>query len=42
MEAKEKQQHNFTILESRGKSLENFTFDLDVPKSILLGEDEKQ
>ena len=39
---KKKKKHNFTILESRGKSLENFTFDLDIPKSILLGEDEEQ
>ena len=35
-------QYIFTILGSSGKPLENFTFYLDVPKSILLGEDEEQ
>ena len=30
----------FTNLRSRDKALETFTFDLDVPKLILLGEDE--
>lgn len=30
----------FNILGSKGKSLENFTFDFDVPKSILLSKDE--
>ena len=38
----EKKKSNFNILGSRGKSLEKFTFDLDVPKSIMLGGDEKQ
>ena len=35
-------QYIFTILGSSGKPLENFTFYLDVPKSILLREDEEQ
>ena len=39
---KKKKNIFFTILGSREKPLENFTFDLDVPKSILLGEDEEQ
>ena len=34
--------HIFIVLGLRGKPLENFTFDLDVLKSILLGEDEEQ
>ena len=34
--------HIFTILGSKGKPLENFTFDLDVPISIPLREDEEQ
>ena len=39
MQQKQKK-HIFTILGSRGKLLKNFTFDLDVLKSIPLGEDE--
>ena len=38
---KKKKKHIFIILGSREKPLENFTFDLDVPKSIFLEEDEK-
>ena len=34
--------HIFTILGSKGKPLENFTFDLDIPKTIPLSENEKQ
>lgn len=30
----------FNILGTREKSLESFSFDLDIPKSISLGEDE--
>ena len=37
MEAKNKL---FSILGSKEKSLENFTFDFNIPKSILLGEGE--
>ena len=40
MEAKKK--HIFMNLGTKGKVLKNFTFDLDVPKSILLDENEKQ
>ena len=40
MKAKKKKKHIFNILGSRRKTLENFTFDLDVLKSIPLGEDE--
>ena len=40
MEAKKS--HIFTNLGSKGKVLENFTFDLDVPKSIPLDENEEQ
>ena len=36
-----KQNHNFTNQGSSGNPLENFTFDLDVPKSIPLEEDEE-
>lgn len=39
MQQKEKK-NIFNILGSKGKSLENFTFDFDVPKSILLSKDE--
>ena len=39
---KQRKTHIFTILGSKGKPLENFTFDLDVPKLILLGEHEEQ
>ena len=42
MEVKKKSNHIFTILGSRGKPLENFTFDFNVPKSISLGKDEEQ
>ena len=42
MQQKQKKKiYIFTILGSKEKSLENFTFDLDVPKSIPLGEDEE-
>ena len=37
-----KQKQNCNKIETREKPLENFNFDLDVPKSISLGEDEKQ
>lgn len=40
MQQKEKKKNIFNILGSKGKSLENFTFDFDVPKSILLSKDE--
>ena len=39
---KKKKKHIFTILGSREKPLENFNFDLDVPKSIPLGENEER
>ena len=42
MEVKKKSNHIFTILGSKGKPLENFTFDFNVPKSISLGKDEEQ
>ena len=37
-----KKKHIFMNLGSKGKVLKNFTFDLDVPKSILLDENEEQ
>ena len=43
MQWKQKEKkHIFVNLGSKGKVLKNFTFDLDVPKSIILGEDEEQ
>ena len=41
MEAKKKK-HILPNLGSKGKVLENFTFDLDVPKSIPLDENKEQ
>ena len=40
MQHKKKKNQNFNILGSRDKGLEIFTFDLNVSKSILLGEDD--
>ena len=37
---KKQKKHIFNILGLKGKTLENFIFDLDVLKSIPLGEDE--
>ena len=40
--SKKKKKHIFTILRSKEKPLENFTFDLDVLKSTPLEKDEEQ
>ena len=37
-----KQKQNCNKIETREKPLENFNFDLDVPKSIPLGENEER